>query len=67
MSCSELPCHVRNRICDLLHAAKVLARAGHAGIAGAYQGAAEALFRGDETTAEVWLEKADAQRYAAAR
>lgn len=51
------------RVRALCRAASTHLRAGHARLADAYRGAADALRRGDEITAERWLEKADLERY----
>lgn len=54
---------VRLRIRALCSLAKAAFRAGHEGLAWAYRQAFLALRRGDEITAERWLEKADLERY----
>ena len=59
----RLTLHARLRIRELCSLAKAAFRAGHEGLAWAYRQAVLALRRGDETTAERWLEKADLERY----
>ena len=51
------------RVRALHRAAGAHLRGGHTSLANAYRAAADALQRGDETTAEHWLEKADLERY----
>ena len=60
----RLPLHIRHHIEDLENHAKSLARNGHASLANAFQGAADALARRDDITAERWLEKADREWHA---
>lgn len=52
------------RIKNLRVAARQCARAGQATLADAFTGAAEALRRGDDVNAHLWLEKVDAARCA---
>jgi len=54
----------RQRVHALRDTAKTCLSAGHEGLAWAYRNAALCLRRGDETTAEYWLEKADFESYA---
>lgn len=60
----RLPQHVQQHVADLEDNAVRLARNGHAGLSSAYQGAADALARRDDITAEHWLEKADLEWHA---
>jgi hypothetical protein len=52
------------RIQDLRAVARAYAHDGHAAVSNAYTGAAEALRRNDEIGAQLWLEEADAARFA---
>ena len=54
---------ILQRVRALHRAASTHLHAGHASLASAYRGAADALRRGDDITAEHWLEKADLERY----
>ena len=56
------PFRIRNRITILDAVVKEQLRDGNDMLASSYQGAADALSRGDEIAAQLWLEKADAQR-----
>ena len=60
----KLTPNARQRIDALLDSAKTCLSAGHEALAWAYHNAALCLRRGDETTAEYWLEKADFESYA---
>ena len=60
----KLTRHAWQRIRTLRDTAKLCLSAGHEGLAWAYRNAATCLRRGDETTAEYWLEKADFESYA---
>ncbi|MGD0089213.1 MAG: hypothetical protein ABSE73_04775 [Planctomycetota bacterium] len=60
----KLTPHIRQRIHELRDTAKTFLLAGHESLAWAYRNAAMSLRRGDETTAEYWLEKADFESYA---
>lgn len=60
----RLPHHIRQHIEDLEEHAKNVARTGHASLSSACQGAADALARRDDITAEHWLEKADRELHA---
>ena len=60
----KLTRHARQRVHALRDTAKTCLTAGHESLAWAYRNAALCLRRGDETTAEYWLEKADFESYA---
>lgn len=59
----RLPRHLRSRVQELEEHATSLANAGYATLSSAYRGAADALARRDEITAEHWFEKADVARH----
>ena len=60
----KLTPHAKQRAHALRDTARTCLSAGHEGLAWAYRTAALCLRRGDETTAEDWLEKADFESYA---
>ena len=59
MPLPELTPRLRQRIHELIAAAKSCAHKGAVDLAWQYRSAAQSLRRGDEVSAEYWLERAD--------
>ena len=60
----ELTPNLRHRIHALRRVADKCARAGLASLGWAYHHAAQSLRRGDQVSAEYWLERADCELHA---
>jgi len=67
MDQTEIDSRLQTRARNLRKASRRFERSGLEDLAFSIQSAAQALFRGDEVSAELWLEKADAQRFALAQ
>ena len=64
MKFPELTPRLQQRVHELIQVAKECARKGAADLAWQYRNAAQSLRRGDEISAEYWLERADYELHA---